>query len=900
MAKRVTIVVIFSIVSLLAGAGESNIGLELLGNMHLTLAPGKNSSFIARLTNTTEIQQEVSLSFSLPEGWNMLMYHKMASLPPNAALNKIFSFHVASNARTGDYKISLRATDGDGQLIDEKTILVTVSAQFGLLVRKFETPEKVFAGDSIRLQYLIQNTSNVLVNVHTHLTCGPEIRTNKYRIEPDSIVITGISTETYEDITQTLRQNSLLTASILEDPETEINLSHLYDILPSRELKFDPYERFPIKISFLTASNMYMGKRIYNSMYDIQGSSFISQKKRRRLAFQVRGPNRKGDPILGTHDSYFLIYGTPKHKITVGDQDYRLSSLTESSRYGRGAKYQFTKKDVSFSGFVNYPRFYPKIKRILSAKSSIKLHSKYRLSGAYLNKLYDSGEQAHLGTVSGSAIVRKWITVRSELAGGIFRDQIAFAYKSNVKVRFPFGNSYFNLIHADEDFPGYFSNTKNLSTGLSIKIKKRTNLSVNYSSSLSNMELDTLYANAPYSKNLNVSLNLKLHSRHSISISILNQVRQDRLEPRNFDYEENGTRITYFTNIKGVNLSLMGGYGQYKNHLDITEGELTNSFTANSSLRYNIGKRTSIDLFGNYQGNKRYLVKDLSNFYYGGAFQTKRDKVLLRLKYQSNYQIEEFYKDRSLLDLSTTFRFLRNHELSATSTYNLMKNSFDKKEFRFMLRYTYIFHAPMYRKENIGFLNGQIVNHGIESVEGITVTMNGNIAITNSEGKFYFPFVMAGESYLFIDDSKTGIKSISETPGPFLLNIEAGVENYFQVAYTKSASVNGRIAIEEDKNKDGKKYIDAGTELSNLIIEVKSKNEMFRVITDKDGEFKFPDLRPGEWTLKVYPNGIPEGYELITANFNMTLSPEEIRQVDIRIREKSRKVKFQRNFVKIK
>ena len=84
--------------------------------------------------------------------------------------------------------------------------------------------------------------------------------------------------------------------------------------------------------------------------------------------------------------------------------------------------------------------------------------------------------------------------------------------------------------------------------------------------------------------------------------------------------------------------------------------------------------------------------------------------------------------------------------------------------------------------------------------------------------------------------------------------------------------------------------------LNRLIVEAKKDNEVFRVFTDNNGNFSFEGLRPGDWKVKVYKNGIPPEYELLTEFFSVNLEPGQNEKIEVELVKKQRRIKFQKNF----
>ena len=264
------------------------------------------------------------------------------------------------------------------------------------------------------------------------------------------------------------------------------------------------------------------------------------------------------------------------------------------------------------------------------------------------------------------------------------------------------------------------------------------------------------------------------------------------------------------------------------------------------------------------------------------------------IQYQNDYELVEYFRNRSLLALKANYKTNNKHEIGVSVNYNLRKSSINNTQLTASLNYTYTLNIPVSRKEDIGSLQGKVINKGVDNVEGIIFTLAGNIAITDKNGEFDFPFVKTGTHFLFMDNSKSGLNSIAETPGPYKIEIMPGEQYSFEVSLTKSGKISGTILIEEDENKDKEGFIPVKEELKNLIIEAGNGNETYRVFTKNDGTFNFNDLRPGQWKVKVYDRGIPKGYKLETDEYNINLTSEQEKNFKVIIKKKSRRIKFQK------
>lgn len=98
---------------------------------------------------------------------------------------------------------------------------------------------------------------------------------------------------------------------------------------------------------------------------------------------------------------------------------------------------------------------------------------------------------------------------------------------------------------------------------------------------------------------------------------------------------------------------------------------------------------------------------------------------------------------------------------------------------------------------------------------------------------------------------------------------------------------NNEEAGEEDKDK----MVEARG-LANVLLEFKSELEIWRVLTDRKGRFRFDDVRPGQWTLTVHADNLPQYHYLEKDSFEIELAPGEKKEMLIRVLPKKRTIRI--------
>ena len=862
------------------------------------MVAGSTSNVLVAFINHSDTLREVQYKLKSPNNnWRQITDYSSIQIEKNSSINKILSIHVPENTKAGNYSIELEASEKLGnQPLGKVNIPIYVKPKYEIRVDKLKAPNYLFPGDTLGVKFIIRNLSNLDVTVAASIINNKKLEIRSFSIPMDSSITTKVSVSISKNLSYFTQQNVILAGSITDKPETESSSSYSFDILPSGNVKFDGYNRMPVKVSGILATNNGNEKGGYGSMFDIRGGGLINEIKNQKLEFHLRGPDRGGNPILGLNDEYYLTFSTPRTEIFLGDNNYRLSDLTESSRSGRGIKLQYNLDKLSFGSFFHFPRYFPGIKQIFSFYTDYKISEKVRLSAGFIAKFDTLNKNAKLLSFSGFIKPFSWGKAEFELATGL-QDQMTKALRSNLNINYSIFRSQLSFTYSDPNFQGYSSNSMHISSGISADLTKKVNLSLNYDVNRSNLALDTLYANAPYSKNIYFLTNYRMNPTNSISLGVYMIGLEDRAAIPLFNYTKYNGRISLQSKFRRISLNIQGDMGKVENFLGSKNGDITVFYNGYFSLKYSLNESITASGFVNYQGGQQYLITGFHRFYYGGSLQASlKKKTYVSLDFQSNYELSEYFRERSLLSFQVHHRFNTNHEFELSTNYNLAKNSLDKKELSVQLRYTYTINVPLSKKKDIGSLKGKVLNMGIGLVEGIIFNLNGNIAITDKNGNFEFPMVKIGTYIMAMDESSVGLNSIAGVPGPYRVTIEPGKETKFEIFLTMAARIRGHLIIQEDEKSGNKGYYPVKEEIDKLIIEASNGTEIFRILTERDGTFSFNDLRPGNWHVKVYSNGIPQGYQLDINQFDFNLTSGKEEKLDVIIRKKSREIKLQKKF----
>lgn len=899
MARIVSIALFFFVLGTSALAVDSKLELKVLTPQKKEVEPGMTINVMVVINNPTDENRQAHIRLNSNDGIAKLIAdYSSITINKNSSLRKVVGIQISQSIRAGDFSLIVELLEMPELVSFGKIdIPILVKPKYEISITKLKSPSYIFSGDNVDMSYLIQNYSNLDVKVKTTTLRGSESKNEEFSIPKDSGIVTNFHTSTSKKIDGHTLQSVIVIAQIVDRPETETSVYTSYDIFPSESVKFDKYERFPIKISSIFASSNRLGKQMWSGMYDIQGIGVIGKKNDANIDFHLRGPDRTGNPLFGMNDEYYLKFRSTNLFAALGDYNFGLSELTESSRNGRGIELRYKLKKWTIGSYYNMPRYYPLVKNVAAAYSSFNFNPNNSLSVGYLTKLDTLKNRLQLFSLSAHNRVFSVLSTEAELAMGLAKSEFSKAYKASINLNLPKFNSHLVYLYSDPVFPGFVTNSLRMNVGSALQLRKFS-LSVNYDVNSTNMALDTLYANMPHSRNINMTTSYRITAQNTLSLSGNMVSLEDQSPTPLFNYEKTSGRISLQSKVKSFNLSMNADVGKMKNKLPNIEVDESLFYNSTFTMFYLFNKNFSASAFTTYQGGQRN-VTGFDQFYYGGSFiASLKERLSLSLQYNSNYEWRFYTSDRSLFSMNLYGKINDNNEINLMANYNLMRNTLDKKEYNIQLRYVHNLNMPVSKKKNIGSVTGKIINHGVEKVGGLLLNLNGNICITDKEGNFKFPAIPVGEYLMNIDASTLGLNAITESPGPFKVLVEPGKVTLFECALTTSGSISGSIRVQEDERANQKGYIPVKESIEKLIVEANNGTDIFRIYTDKEGAFRFDDLRPGKWQVKIYPNGLPVGYKLVSSNFTIDLTSGKHEKIDVAIQKKARQIQFQNSITK--
>jgi hypothetical protein len=851
-----------------------------LVNQNEFLTPGKVQTLAFKITNPLPKEISITPKSTLPKGWGLAAAPYDLTIAANETKIYLVSIQVPINSSKGEYQINLLLSDQTNHILHSQDFVLTVNQVQRITLETISTSSYVKAGDTITNFFVLKNEGNLIEKIFITPSVGTFIKgDNPIELLPGTSITINAYQLTERKQPKPSQNVIKLTAALQNDAVQPVYAAQRTDVIPVFQVNDDIWLRFPIKIAAT-----YMGRQRGNDFKtgfqgEIHGKGSLNEENSKFVEFRAIGPDRFGFTAFSQYEEYFINYQSKDFYVHLGDKVFASSFLTEFSRYGRGIELKQKINKLEIGSFYTHPRFFKDIDEEFNVYTKVNFNAKNNIRYGYLFKRRDILEVNHLHYVAGEANVFKKVDIQGEYAISSNDKTHGEAWQLQTQTYFKNLNINASYIYASPNFAGYYTNTRFFTSNLSFQILPKLNLSANYQKDARNFERDTLYGAAPYRERSQIGVRYSYLKRGSISVFSGTQEYEDRMEHKQFFYKERFNRIELLQDIGKFSINYQMFFAETTNFLINSTGK---SSLYSTNISYN-NKGNSISLFGSYSKVNRYAMKDEKQFLYGGRINAFiHNKWDATVFYQNSYSLEDYYADRNLFELTLNYRMSPQQQINLVSRYALAQRQIENKDLSISIRYVLDINAPIKKIKEYGFLEGNIANLGSVQTEGIKLHLGPYAAIVDAKGHFLFKDIKPDTYFLEIEQQTLGVKDITNITMPARITIVEGV-NYFDFGLTKATSIKGSILL-EDKDHDAKGQ--------SVIIEIASDSEVFRKVCDLSSPFDFTYLKPGDWTLKVYRNGLDSKFKIHADEFNFTLNPNEEKRLEIKISKTEKEIKY--------
>lgn len=865
----------------------------------------KQHTLIVELTNKGDQLELIKQDVILPKNWKLVSLSSVNSIKKNGKKLLLISFFIPSNFPAGQTTATIRIKNNSNKIIGANNLQFIIAKNASLNVFNIYAPQHVEAGKLIESSFAVENKGNVtqVLNLTSRNTI---VGKNVYSVAPDSTIVVKLHQKTNSKTYSFRRVGTGI--EVASNVSKEVLKSYKsVSVFPIKIKQKDPYFRFPIRASLYY--NSYSSKEEHYAAMsaEVAGNGYLDVDRKHNLDFIIRGPkdiNRKRFSVV---DQYSLIYSyKDKTKIYLGDHAYQINRLGFTNKYGMGFKIDQRINNMKLSVFYTKPRLYDFNSGAIYGAQATFYNSKKLSTGVSITRSEEIITNNRATNNSGQIITAnldfrdKSTTILGEVSAS-FNNQYNFKGAAYLSVSKNYKNlRYFgNYIVSEKNYLGAISNSLQLSNNLSYAINRFT-LGAGYTISKINKKLDPLfYATEPFYENINANLNYRFSNNNIIQLSVYNRKRKDMLVPKNYDYKEQGIKYSY--NFRTLNNLFSGNFnGRLAKTRNLLSSQLNyrNTYANNFNASYRVTSKFNVRAKFSHNYNNRYGYSNTSTHFYrygaGFSYNFSR-KINFNANYNSGFSPEKSYLKRDFLNVNLMAKISNNHQLEFRANYFENPGEINKKQVLVFAKYTYSFGAPLKKIIKQGGLIGNVFSLDKNiNTKGIKIIAAGKTVLTDKYGNFELNNLSLGKNYILVDQSTLENGVITSAKIPYEVSIKDNSQANIRIELVKSASLKGVFWIDLTKVKyRNKEY--------NLQGYIKIQNKDFTYYTslDKNGEFKFQEIVPGNYKLTVLSFSSSNAKFTFDNNIQIQLNKDEVTSKKIELKLAERKIKFKNKNFKI-
>jgi hypothetical protein len=203
-----------------------------------------------------------------------------------------------------------------------------------------------------------------------------------------------------------------------------------------------------------------------------------------------------------------------------------------------------------------------------------------------------------------------------------------------------------------------------------------------------------------------------------------------------------------------------------------------------------------------------------------------------------------------------------------------------------VLTYAVPLSLPVSKRQNVATVNGRVFDGETgKGVPDLLLRLGGLVAVSGNNGEFSFPSIPISTYYLSIDQLNGLSGRIALEPMPMAVEVRKGRDARVDIALVQSATLTGAITLQAAGAP-------ATVALRNLLVVFRKSGLEFKRLTDEHGKFRLGGIAPGQWTVSVDDEGIPEGYELEKNQFLVDLASAGAAAIEFKLRPRVRALKM--------
>lgn len=835
----------------------------------------------------------VLIEEELPEGWATVgLEEGPIRLAPRSEHLRLLAIRIPSAATAGQYHVGARVRSEEGSLLGETLVPVEVLPVRNLNVSVEQRPRSAIAGEEVTVRFLLQNRGNIPLDLRVDIERVPEgaIRADpaRLRLEPREQQQVQVSFPT----DPALRQRTLHTIRSRIQDEAEGLPVHeettSIDVIARVTGDPDVYHRIParLRLSALADSENGVG-----AQGEFSAAGPLDESGRRQLDLLLRGPDQRGPGAVGSYEEYRVSLYDPQWDVHAGDQIYSLSPLLQQFRFGRGMAANLRREEGGVGAVLVQERPGSPEFRETGAYARARATSRLDVKVNALHRKAEAvAETAELAgrLYSAEALLDAGNVLQLDVEYGLNEAASSAegrtGHRAEARGHTEGGLNYrAGRIYAEPSFAGTWNDADYRYGSVNFPIYRSLRGMYGYRNYRSNLLRDPdRRRTAPHERSHNGGLSYAFPFQATAMVEVRRTEREDLLRPS--DYRENAVRLTWMQTYRRMHGRVTAERAVARDDAAGLSDSGIERYSAH--LRYRHSPRQSYSGFVSTGQNALRLPAE--RFTSGGVTASWRftDNITTHLNY-GEYHSEIADRLRRQRHISATAAVaLPNDHLLEVEAREYRVRGGGERFHAGAVRYSIPIDMPVGKRRSVGAIRGRLVNGDHPDrppLPNAAIASNGATAVTAADGTFLFPGLRPGLHSLRVELDTVPPGMLTEQPGPYLVEVEAGEETEIEMALQTAAAISGQVHLVPEED-------DKPAPLADALVTARSGTESYQQYTDSRGTFRFTHLRPGQWEILIDRGSLPPRHQVEDQPFRLELEPAGEEKLTVKVAPRPRRI----------
>lgn len=854
--------------------------------------------------NRSSTAREFQESLQLPEGWSLLSTAAPFTLMAGQRELRLLHVLVPNQSAAGQFPLTyqLQALN-DSSLYSQETVQVAVQALMGIQLSRLAVPANLLAGEAYQAQFLLTNTGNLpqqyRIRLHDSDGYALQITPAQLQLSPGASQTITLKGKVAEQPDTEVHRLTLMVYGAGQPVEESLNIP----IIPNNPQGIGTHHRLDgeLGLGYLanqqqTGSNKTTQQQATLD-YRLRGA--LDPLGEHRVDLHLRTGRAFDQPFASDQTQYQLRYENDDWQVKAGDQSFYTHRLLGNSLSGTGieARYQghiatgqATASSVrAFHGQSNHA--VDESVRTSALIGNYQLSDQLELSAALLHHEQDpinttnTSTNPHKTIKNLASLETHWGGEQVDVSAAFAHDGDHQAIALDTTARYGKLSSHLNYLRGDSDFAGAYADTEQLNLGGQWQTDDKTRLSAQARQTRNNLSADnSREIRNDYEYRLRAERAIGINADTQIGIGLRHRDEHDQRAISTTDQTLTAASLNYQKQLADLNLSAQIELGKRQ------------SYQAAARL----GHRQQLAF--SWRPTERWnIAADYSHD--AGLTSTEARQTLgLRTDYRlpdqqewSGYLQLAQAEDNPSLTANLSYRkpLKKQHKLALGLSHRQTTTTDNKplKDTSIQVDYTLPLDLPLRKRKDIATLCGQLFDAETRlPLSGMVLNLESHATVTDPQGKFCYPNVLAKDYRLQLDPSRLAGRSYSfgeENLGK-AIHLQAGEQRHLKLMLYPAAGLSGQVLSFSHSALLSQQAL-AGAAIPHVPLELRpmgslasTAKPLFRE-TDAEGRFNVIGLAPGTWQLVINnQQALPKHYRLEQNQWQLELKAGQVQELTIR------------------